>query len=448
MGTVSFLVPDPLSPAQRAAVEVALHTGGYDATPVPTRRTVGVGRLTLTRDASDSGTVGVPWPLAGVPDGTLSLTSTLRERPEPYHLLLELARGRVNRLRTQLAEWGQIGFQPEPADDAELAALSKQFGRLALDPAAPTVTAAAEDCLARAYHLADRLARTFARQLRQTRHAEAGRLPTRLAVRTDRPLDFRDLATRVTAVRAVPDWRQIEPTESGYDWATLDAILDGATAAGLPVSVGPILDLAGGRVPDWLLPWAGDFPSLAAFTCDFVETVVRRYQGRVRTWVPVGGFNQADALGLAEDDRIRLAARLLEAAGKTDPGGELVLTVGQPWGDYLTDEAYTYSPLVFADTLMRAGFQFAALDLELVAGPPPAGSRPRDALEAYRLLDLFAVLGLPLELTAGGADWPRTAVEVAAALPQVRQVTWVADDRAGAADPGGLFAGLRRDEYV
>ena len=282
----------------------------------------------------------------------------------------------------------------------------------------------------------------------QTRLGEVGRLPTRLAARLTalpRASERDRIAGLVSAVRLVPDWSATEPTESAYEWGPLDAAVDWAEAAGLAVSIGPVVDLAGGQYPDWLKAWAGDLPSLAAFTCDFVETVVRRYHGRVRAWVPIGGFNQADALGMTEDDRIRLAARLIEAVSRTDPKAELVLSVAQPWGDYLGEETYTYTPLVFADTLVRAGFSFAALDLELLAGPPPAGSRPRDALEVYRLLELFAVLGLPLELTTGrAAGWPEAAVALAVVLPQVRQVTWATADSAdGPLQAGGLFQHLR-----
>src|SRR5207302_1895206 len=64
---------------------------------------------------------------------------------------------------------------------------------------------------------------------------------------------------------------------------------------------------------------------------------------------------------------------------------------------------------VFADTLIRSGMNLAALDVELVMGPTPRGSYCRDLLETSRLLDLYALLGVPLRVTLGypsaaGAD--------------------------------------------
>jgi hypothetical protein len=72
----------------------------------------------------------------------------------------------------------------------------------------------------------------------------------------------------------------------------------------------------------------------------------------------------------------------------------------------LTDR--THSPFIFADTLIRSGINLAALDVEVVMGVSPRGSYCRDLLETSRLLDLYAILGVPLSVTLGypSADQP------------------------------------------
>src|SRR4029450_1997580 len=112
-------------------------------------------------------------------------------------------------------------------------------------------------------------------------------------------------------------------------------------------------------------------PTLAAFMCDFLETVIGRYKDVVRRWVVCAGFNQTDALGLDDDDRLRLAFRLFEAAAQVDPNLELVLSVAQPWGDYLVNENQTVSPLTFPDDLIRAGLRVSAVELEIRSGVSP-----------------------------------------------------------------------------
>src|SRR5262249_40950449 len=69
--------------------------------------------------------------------------------------------------------------------------------------------------------------------------------------------------------------------------------------------------------------------------------------------------------------------------------------------DYMASEERTHSPFIFADTLIRAGLNLAAVDIEWIMGISPYGSYCRDMLEASRLLDLYALLGVPLQLTLG-----------------------------------------------
>ncbi|HET6573613.1 MAG TPA: endo-1,4-beta-xylanase [Fimbriiglobus sp.] len=441
MGTVSFLLPDPVPAEAARCLDEARLAVGYDQSPVPTQRKIENGRLELTKDASESGYLAMPWPVPG--GGTpVCLSATLREQPEPYHLVLELARGKLNQVRNLTAEWVSIGMAVDAGDRVEMEEATRSFGRAVIDPASPDGAALAADVLGRSLRLGDRLARAFAEQLLQTRLAESGKLITGIGYRLVR-VPSADEQARIAetgnAVRLVPDWRAIEPTEAGYNWTEFDALVDWATGAELQVSVGPLIDLDG-AFPDWLAEWHGDLPSVAAFTCDFIETVVRRYQDRVSTWQVFAGFNHRDALGLGEDDRIRLAARLLEAARQADAEGEWVIGLAQPWGDYLASEDYTYSPLVFADTLMRAGFTPAALDLGLTLGAKGPAGHTRDPLEVYRILELFSVLGVPLEVTVRADGEPSSgeeaALALAVALPQVRSVLWTRSaDSAGSIPP-------------
>jgi hypothetical protein len=207
-------------------------------------------------------------------------------------------------------------------------------------------------------------------------------------------------------------------------------------------------------LPEWTRGWEADLPALAAYMCDYLETAVTRYKGDVRRWVICAGFNQGDALGLVDDDRLRLAFRLFEAAAQIDHGLELVLSVAQPWGDYLVAADQTIAPVTFPDDLMRAGVRLAAVELEVRAGTGPRGSRPRDLLDTARTLDSFGMLGLPIEILLslpssgepdplaahgeavwphgwragptpeGQAEWGTSVAALALCWPHVRAVTW------------------------
>ena len=83
---------------------------------------------------------------------------------------------------------------------------------------------------------------------------------------------------------------------------------------GWEVTAGPLLDFSPGRLPDWLWLWERDLHSLASFMCDYVETVVRRYQGRIKCWQLTGATNYSSVLSLGEDELLWLNVRLAEAA--------------------------------------------------------------------------------------------------------------------------------------
>jgi hypothetical protein len=132
--------------------------------------------------------------------------------------------------------------------------------------------------------------------------------------------------------------------------------------------------------------------------CDYIETAVTRYRDRVRRWVICTASNCPTTLGLSEDDLMRLTARLAEAAWGIDSNLEVVIGLAQPWGEYLAASAFEYSPFVFADTLLRAGLPLAGFEMEWHMGCSPRGTYCRDPLEASRLLDMFSILGSPLQL--------------------------------------------------
>jgi hypothetical protein len=119
---MSFLLPNPLPGAAAAVLgEACVASVGYhDQTPGPATVHIADGRLTLTRTTNESGYLTVPWPVE--PFGTVVVsTTTLREREEPYRLLVELARGKLNQVRTQTAEWQSIGLRTAPEFDRAVA---------------------------------------------------------------------------------------------------------------------------------------------------------------------------------------------------------------------------------------------------------------------------------------------------------------------------------------
>jgi len=456
MGTLSFQLPDDLPGSAFAELERSCIVGGQDNMPFLTEVTLAPGSLRVSRQEDESGSVLAPWAVDGAGQ-MLTSTATLIERPTPYPLVIELARGKVNQLRNQASDWLLGGLNMPAALPRSILDATVQFGRAV--SATPPSTPLAQSALAQAYAAAEQLVNAYVQQVFHVRHQRQEKLDTTLGVRlegtTPPPQPVADELSKACNTVCLPmTWSSVEPVEAEFHWDKHDEWLDWAITAGFHVVGGPLIDCAPGRLPKWLWLWEKDLASIASFMCDFVETAVRRYKGRIRTWQLTAGSNVNSLLGLGEDEMLWLTVRLAEAARQCDPNVELVVGIAQPWGEYLASQVRNHSPFVFADTLIRSGLNLAALDLEVVMGTSPRGSYCRDLLDMSRLIDLYSLLGLPLQITLGlpsssapdalanpemqvhggrwrdgfapavQADWASSFTRLALCKPSVRAVQW------------------------
>jgi hypothetical protein len=404
MGTMNFLLPTGINPELARELERACITGGPDNMPWPTQVRVSAAQLSVEREVDESGCLAAPWEINGA-GRLMSASATLMERDSPYSFAVELARGKVNQVRCQASDWRSGGLQM-PADLAEqIRSISVLFGQAATQMPSEQAVELAQNTLGLSHQAAESLVRTYVDQVFHVRHQRQPRLDTTLACRLQAAVPSAEVAAVLpatfNAVTLPLAWRDIEPSESAYNWQPHDDLLTWAESQNLAVGAGPLVDFGPGRLPKWLEPWDQDLHSIASFMCDYVETTVKRYHGRIRSWQLTSASNSANVLGLGEDEVLWLTVRLAEAARQIDSGLELVVGVAQPWGDYMALQDRTHSPFIFADTLIRAGLNLAAVDLEWVMGVVPHGSYCRDLLEASRLLDLYALLGVPLQVTLG-----------------------------------------------
>jgi hypothetical protein len=367
--------------------------------------------MRLRRAVDESGFVQVPWEVDEV--GRVMVGSaTLMERPQPYHLPLELARGKLNQVRCQAHDWQAGGLELPVGLAEQIHQASLRFGRAATDMPSEESARQAQAALAEGYRVADELVRVYTEQVFRLRHQRAERLDTALGSRLGSSVPAAEAAAVLRAAGntvCLPlAWSDVEPAEADYRWDGQDALLEWAEGAGLRVVGGPLIDFSSSRLPGWLWMWERDLPSLTSFLCSYVQAVVRRYRGRIQRWQLTAASNCATVLSLGEDELLWLTVRLAEAARQVDPGLELVVGIAQPWGEYLAVADRVHSPFLFADTLVRSGLSLAALDVELVMGVTPRGSYCRDLLDTSRLLDLYALLGVPVQVTLGYPAAERT----------------------------------------
>ncbi len=435
MGRMRFRV----FPPERITAEMIeqAYLSGFDRESWPVQIDVEGGELILERLVSDSANLHVPWPVEG--HGGLALSSgSLMERPEPYLLPLELARGSIVQVRNQLADWQLLGLAvPEPLS-ARMAEAVSRFSLAAVTQDDPAVWAAhAEAALRLALDAGDALVTAYTQQVLAFRLGSEGKLASWLGADLgttllDDPL-ARQFRLAFNAAEVPLCWRETEASEGRYSWSVSDQQIKWCRTHGLKVLAGPLLMLDPHLLPDWLCLFEGDFDSLADFAARFVRQTVERYRGQVDAWLCAGRVNSADVLSLSEPRRLRLIAHVVELVHSLDPGTPAIVSFDQPWAEYLRRQVSDFPPLHLADALIRGGAGISGLMLELDVGYSQGGTMLRHSLEFNRLLDTWGGFGLPLWLSicAPGSDLEdplarrKTTMSPNTWTPAAQQ-TWVA----------------------
>ena len=379
------------------------HLSGLDGRIYPTRVEVVGNLVTCRRPHSDSGKLHVPWPVPGHGRPVLSTTS-LREREAPYLLSLELARGKLSEIRDQSAAWQLLRMTPPPEYAEIEQGAFRLFSRAtAQQENAREASRLAGESIVEACRAARVLVESYIEQRLAVRRHAVGHAPTLLGCTLDAGLPgsrgevpFCDL---FGAAAAPIEWRLIEPTEGKYEWDPVDALVGCCGDHRLLIRGGPLIDLGPHGMPEWLSPWQNDFLNLQSFVCDFIETAVSRYTGRVRMWEVSAHANTGVALGMGEENRLALAARTLEAATRTDSDSQFFIRVDQPWSEYQARGQHRLSAFQFVDALIRSNIGLQGVNLEIAVGYRPRGSMMRDLLGLSRLIDGWSQLGVQLHVT-------------------------------------------------
>lgn len=361
--------------------------------------------LALERDVSESANLHVPWSIDGHGQLLVSTGSLLENRPI-YRLPLELARGKIGQVRTQLGDWQGIGLATPEMVTSRLREAMDAFRLAAVHPEEPSGAELANQSLRLALDAAELLVMAYNEQaIGAYRRRVSSRLPTWLGVNlgASMPDEYqaKEILQAFNGAGVSVRWRDIETSEGQYSWDLFDRQIEWCRANQLTVCAGPLVQLDHRSVPDWIFLWEDDFDAIVACCTEFVRAAVERYRGQVALWVGAARLNSAEAMSFSEEERLRLAAWVVETIRRTDPETPAILSFDQPWAEYLSRADNDFSPIHFADALLRAGVGLTGLMLELNMGYHPGGTLPRDSLELSRLLDYWNLLNVPLYVALG-----------------------------------------------
>jgi hypothetical protein len=406
MGLMRFLVPSRES-LPGGAFESA-YLAGLEGIPCRARLTwvsepgVHPQEFVLERTESESGNLSIAWQVPN--QGQLVLTTgSLRERPEPYRLPVELARGAVYHLRQQLADWESQGFVASTTLKSQVRETEVLFRTCVIGCRCFAESSArADQVMEQSLRLGDILVEEYAEQVLAIRHQQEPQLATLFGVTLDGPLLVPAQAQRVlqvsNSIALDCCWRKLEPQAGRFDWELLDQGLQWCRQHKLRVLSGPLLSNSARHLPDWLTLWAEDCEAVLEYLLQYIRQVVSRYRGAVNVWNCAARLNVPGMLPTSDEETLRLLVGTIEEVRRLDPDTPAIVCFDQPWAEFLAEDPLACSPLHLADSLIRADLGLAGIGLELNLGYWPHGTLPRDPLDISSQIDRWSVLGIPLVL--------------------------------------------------
>jgi len=259
MWPMTFQLPPGVSHEIAQQLEWSCLAGGPDNMPLPTQVHLHGNLLTLAGSGDDSVYLVAPWRIEGVGQ-VMGTSATLMSRQLPYNLVVELARGKVNQVRGQAADWQAGGLQTSAELNELIRRASHTFGHAVCATVAEEVSTLAQQALSMGYQAATQLVQAYVRQVFQIRHQRHDHLV--LSCRLDSSVLHPDLGPRLAGIfnRVVLplSWHLVESEETLYNWTLFDQLLDWAEENELDVSAGPLVDFSSSQLPAWLWLWERD----------------------------------------------------------------------------------------------------------------------------------------------------------------------------------------------
>lgn len=435
MGVMRFTVhPEGLLDSQQDLSQA--YVSGFDGRVFPARFEFDGSTIEVRRMNAESGKLHIPWHVPGLGRSMVS-TATLREHDTPYILSLELARGKICQVRNQLATWEALGMSiPEEFRGTHREAHKLFAAATARKEDVAVSSDLASQAVERACTAADLLTRSYVDQRLRVRFKRTPQLPVSFGcgLNSSESLESHgDVFMNSFNSAAVPiEWKHVETQEGEYNWDACDPLIEWCHEQKILVRGGPLLDLSENGLPSWLHQWGQDFFNLQSFLCDFVETAISRFAGKVRIWEVSSRVNTGGAFNLSEEERLTLVAKTIEVARTGDEEAQLFIRVEDPWGSYQSGGQHRLSPIQFVDALVRCGIGLSGVNLEIPIGYLGRGGTARDLLDFSRLIDQWSMLELPLHVTLavpGSSADDGNAVDGLGINPHSKDTDWTSKEQ-------------------
>lgn len=353
----------------------------------------------IGRQIDESGKLHLLWPTKSA--GTVCLSTTsLRPVDHPYQLAVEIARGTLYQLKTQTDEWQRVGLRL-PKEYFDLASkATKHFLDALVGISESEQATSAQEAIEHTLLATQLLVDSFSLQALEARKNNEGRLATLLGCQLDSTQGYPEqepaLRESFNLGCVAADFGSVESNSGKRNFELFDSQVDWISQSDQKLCVGPLVDFRKGQLPEWMILLNEGFESIMEAACEHAARTVARYKGKVHLWNCATGVNVPNPLKWNDQEILQMAVALIETVRKADERTPVLLTIDQPFSEYLRSCKEGISPLHFADALIRADLGLSGLALELNFDQWPGGTFPRHLIELNQLIDRWSMLGLPL----------------------------------------------------
>ena len=380
MGEFKFRLPEHWTPSDGQAKSI--HVVGLDGVPSPCRVSVSDdGNLSIIRNQNESGKVFLSWLFEDLGELTIA-TGTLPESTTPYNLLVELARGVLNRLRNQISIWQEGGLDFSDAIADQVAEATSLLSRAIMEPDTSESDRGATEALNIAMSANLKVSQHFGREVSayRTSQPDMPRFWFANAVNTTEVSPAQCKSEPFRLVQTLPD--MAEATAESGDKRMI---------------VGPFLDASpGGMTPE--IFELDDFFARRDFILNRCRRVIRDLSPSSSLLHVVSGLNGIGHRHLSYPQQTQITSDMLNLIDESQIDVPMMISFDFPWAERLASAVGGAHPLQIADSLLRQGVPVNFIGLDINLDYWPGGSVVRDPLQWIDMIDIWSQLGLPLIL--------------------------------------------------
>ena len=377
MGEFRFRLPSEWEPTNSQAKSI--HVIGLDGVPSPCRVSNEDGFLTIARNRDESGKVFMAYPFDGFGEFTVG-TGTLPESQTPYQLLIELARGTLNRLRNQISIWQEGGLEISEEVNEQVGQATRLLSEAIMETDPKKSDEGSKEALHIALAANLSVSKQFGNEVSKYRTSQP-----------DMPRFW--FANAVGGGDVKSEECSAEPFH--LIQASPELADSAAQAGNKRMIVGPFLDASPGGMQDEIVE-LDDFFARRDYILNRCRKTIRNLNPSSSLLHVVSGLNGMGHRHLSYPQQTQITSDMLNLIDESQVDVPMMVSFDYPWAERLAGAVGGAHPLQIADSLLRQGVPINFIGLDVNLDYWPCGSVVRDPLQWIDMIDIWSQLGLPL----------------------------------------------------